>query len=439
MSRAPALYRAGVRAALLALPLAGRLNAKIRRATAARRGLRQRLARWGATTRDHSRPLIWMHATSVGEGLHAKPVLSALHARHADWQLFYTHFSPSAERFAAGLDVDGHDYLPFDTPSAQAAALDALRPSVLVFAHVDVWPTLTLAARGRGIPVALVSAVVSPASSRLGPIARRLVGSAYRALDAVAAADRDQIERLARLGVRRDAIEVLGDTRFDSASARAGRAHESGWTTRLAPGGSLVVAGSTWPPDEAVLLDAFARVRRERPDARLVIAPHEPTPEHLADVRRAAVALGLPDPVRLAQLDEAAAPPGLILVDRVGVLADLYGAGAFAYVGGGFGRSGLHSVLEPAAARVPIIVGPHGASRDAGLLQAAGALVTLPGGAAAVTALAAQWLSWLTDPVARRTAGDRAYAVVEAGRGAADRTARLIERLVSTTAVRAGG
>jgi len=435
MSRAPALYRGGVRAALLALPFAGRMHPKIRRATVARRGLGQRLAQWGATKRDPARPLVWMHATSVGEGLHAQPVLSELRARHGEWQLFYTHLSPSAERFAAGLDVSGHDYLPFDTPSAQSAALDALRPSVLVFAHVDVWPTLTLAARSRGIPVALVSAVVAPGSSRLRPIARRLARSAYGALDAVAAADGDQVGRLVRLGVSPSAIEVLGDTRFDSAAARAAQAHASEWTARIAVGGPLVVAGSTWPADEGILLRAFAVVRREYHDARLLIAPHEPTPDRLVEVTRAAAAHGLPEPTLLAALDPAREVPSIILVDRVGVLADLYVAGAFAYVGGGFGRSGLHSVLEPAAARVPIIVGPRGLSREAGLLQAADALVTLPAGEAAITRLAEQWVTWVNDADARIAAGNRAWGVVEAGRGAADRTAGLIERLVNPTAL----
>jgi 3-deoxy-D-manno-octulosonic-acid transferase len=439
MPRAPAPYRVGVRMALLGLPLVAPLLPKVGRAVAARRGLVERLTRWARDHRDPARPLVWVHATSVGEGLHAKPVLEVLRRLHPDWQLFYTHFSPSAERFATRLDVDGHDYLPFDTLQAQTAALEVLRPSILVFAHVDVWPTLTLAAADRCIPIALISAVVSPRSSRLSPLARRLARTAYAQLGAVAAVDRDQVPRLIELGVARDTIEVLGDTRYDSAAARADHATATPWAQLLAPGGPLAIAGSTWPADERVLLEAFRQVRRTRADARLAVAPHEPSPARARGIATQAAALGFGDPVPLSSLEEKPEPSPLVLVDRVGVLADLYAAGAFAYVGGGFGRSGLHSVLEPAAAGLPVVVGPRWhASRDAAQLEAARALVALPRGRGAADHLAEQWRAWLEADESRAAAGMRAREVVQAGRGAAERTAAAIERLMRRP-VRAGG
>jgi 3-deoxy-D-manno-octulosonic-acid transferase len=253
-------------------------------------------------------------------------------------------------------------------------------------------------------------------------------------LDRVGAISDDDAARLERLGTRREAIEVTGDTRYDSVAERAerfDRAREP--FARLlaaADGAFTIVAGSTWPGDEAVILAAFADLRVQLPDARLILAPHEPHPDHLAGIGQMAVAHGLARPTRLSQFEHARPAP-VIVVDRVGILADLYGVGDVAFVGGGFHRAGLHSVLEPAVFGLPLAFGPGWQmSRDAALLLERGAAVVLPvtGGR---QALHAQWLVWHHDPRARRTAGQAGKQLVGEGRGAAERTTMLVEALVS--------
>jgi len=183
------------------------------------------------------------------------------------------------------------------------------------------------------------------------------------------------------------------------------------------------VAGSTWPADEACLLEAAARAGTAAP--RLVVAPHEPNAAHLADLR-SRVARRLPA-ARTRTLSDLEADAGgawdVCLVDRVGVLAELYAAATVAYVGGGFGRAGLHSVIEPAALGVPVLFGPlWQGSRDARLLRDAGAGRAVDDAATLSDALAA----WLSNETARATAGAAARAVVERGRGAADRSVSLL-------------
>jgi 3-deoxy-D-manno-octulosonic-acid transferase len=191
------------------------------------------------------------------------------------------------------------------------------------------------------------------------------------------------------------------------------------------------VAGSTWGADESVLLAAFAHVRSHHPEARLIVVPHEPTPDHLLALDRRAAALGLPAPVRLSAADRAVP---LLAVDRVGALATLYGAGTMAYVGGGYGRSGLHSVIEPAAWGIPVAFGPRWRdSRDATLLLEGGAAAALPAPASAgVTAMAGIWETWLVDEEHRRRQGTRAAAIVAEGFGAARRSAELLVELISS-------
>lgn len=434
MSRPALTYRLGVRLAGTAAPLAARFNPKLARGLAARAGLSERLAAWAQAHRDVRRPLVWVHAPSVGEGLQAKPVLETLRAEHPDWQLAYTFFSPSAERLASNLPVDVTDYLPFDRPRDVTEALEALQPAALVFSKLDVWPELTLAAARRGTRLGLISATVSPESSRLKWPARLWGRPAYAALERIGTISEDDGERLERLGARAEAITVTGDTRYDSVAERAERLDRTREPfARLAaaarePGAFTIVAGSTWPADEEVVLAAFADLLAQVPTARLILAPHEPNPDHLAGIAQRVTALRLPRPARLSQLEHT--PPGpVVVVDRVGVLADLYAVGDTAFVGGGFHRAGLHSVLEPAVFSAPVVFGPAWRmSRDAGLMIERGGAVALP--AHGRNPLHAQWLVWHHDPEARRAAGAAAKRVVDDGRGAAERTTALVRALV---------
>jgi 3-deoxy-D-manno-octulosonic-acid transferase len=156
---------------------------KVWRSLAARRDVRARYAAWAAAARDPARPLLWLHAPSVGEGLQARPVAQLVRQRRPDLQLVYTYFSPSAERFAATVGADFTDYLPFDTAGDARAVLDALRPTALVFNKLDVWPVLAGAAASRGVALGLLSATLAPGSGRRGWPAASLLRPAYAALD----------------------------------------------------------------------------------------------------------------------------------------------------------------------------------------------------------------------------------------------------------------
>jgi 3-deoxy-D-manno-octulosonic-acid transferase len=366
-----------------------------------------------------------MHAPSVGEGLQARPVLQLARRERPDAQLAYTFFSPSALAFSRGLDVDFADYLPFDTGGEAAAALDALAPRALVFSKLDVWPHLARVASSRGVALGLVSATLAEGSSRRRGLAHRLLTNAYARLDAVGAIDADDAERLVALGVRRERISVTGDTRYDQVWARVRSADRStGLLATLASERPTLVAGSTWPADERPLLAAWVRVRAAAPDARLIVAPHEPTAAHLTPLERWATGAGF-RAARLGAPDVGSAD--VVIVDRVGVLGDLYALATVAYVGGGFHDAGLHSVLEPAAFGVPVLFGPRFAnSRDAALLIARG------GGASASDepSLDGRLREWFGDDRARRTAGDAARSLVEQGLGAAERSWTLVARLL---------
>jgi len=399
-------------------------KSKFRRALSRRRGLVERYKQWGATSRDTSRPLVWFHAPSVGEGLQAQPVIDLLRTRRPDVQVAYTFYSPSAEQFAATVQADFSDYLPFDTVEHANAILSALRPSALVFSKLDIWPVLTENVTAAGVPVGVISASLPKSSRRRGVLARAFLADAYRLLDRVGAIDESDAERLREQGVRGDRVGVTGDTRFDQVWARAQRA-SSPLVLRLRSSRPTLVAGSTWPSDEEHLLNAWIRIREKIPDARLVIAPHETSERHLRSIERWAGSHRL----GLARVDASEARDSdVILVDRHGVLGDLYALADTAYVGGGFHSAGLHSVLEPAAFGAPVLFGPKNEkSREAAKLVEAG-------GGAAVTGvpdLTIRLGYWLGSVTARDAAGSAARRMVQQELGAAVRSFDLVTALLA--------
>ncbi len=418
-------YAAAGAAARAAASLAPASEGKLLASLHARRGIRERFARWGKRVPD--RPLVWLHAPSVGEGLQARPVIARLRERRPDVQIAYTFFSPSAEKFAQRLETDFCDYLPFDTAADADAVLDALRPTALIFSKVDIWPILTERAAARGVRLGLISGTLAAESARRSTLGTMLLRDAYRTIDSAGAISADDSARLQQLGIREECITITGDARYDEAWARARATEQHHYL--LGPLESerpTLVAGSTWPADEAPLLEAWSAVRASSPAARLVIAPHEPTPAHLEPVERWAARTSL----RCARLsDAAAATADVVLVDRVGVLGDLYALATVAYVGGGFHAAGLHSVIEPAAFGAPVLFGPrHTASRDAGLLIECGGGFSVT----SVAEIAARVIALFADPAARTAAGSHARALVEMGLGAADRSAALVEALIAS-------
>jgi 3-deoxy-D-manno-octulosonic-acid transferase len=429
----------------------GRGAGKLARSLAGRRNAVPVIRAWASRHRVTARPLVWFHAASVGEGRQAEAVIVRLRAARPAWQLAYTFASSSAERLAGALPVDFAGYVPMDLPGDCGAALDLLTPAALVFSATDVWPELVRQADRRGVPVALISATLAPTSSRRGAAARALLGEAYAALARVGAIADADARAIEALGARAERVTVTGDTRHDAAAARAAAVNRNSPALRAirADGPTpVIVAGSTWPDDERALLPALTEVRRRTP-LRLVIAPHEPTPAYLAALeRRIANALGEVSVRRLSALETGLAEPGasrdagpegavnrqqstvnwsVCVVDRVGVLAELYAAARVAFVGGGFHAAGLHAVIEPAALGVPLVFGPRWrSSRDAGLLLEAGAAAAAPD----ATALAGIIAEWLTNESARAAAGAAARAVVERGLGAAERSLGLVLELV---------
>jgi 3-deoxy-D-manno-octulosonic-acid transferase len=420
------LYQAALAVLHAGAPLVARLSPRIARGLEERAASTRAFAVWASAARDRTRPLILFHGASAGELRQAEPVIDRIRRRRPDWQLAVTSFGSSGLAVARSFPADVAGLLPFDLEDDVAAFLDALAPTAIVVTKLDLWPTLARVASARSIRLGLIAGRARPRSGRLTWPARAVLAPAYRALHAVGAASADDAARLLRLGARPEVTRVLGDPRYDAVLERlAGRPAPSRHPATL-------IAGSTWPRDEWLLLRTLARLRQEQTPARLVLAPHQPSADTMDRLTAWALRTGLPKP---RAHEHAAEDDPLVIMTEVGPLAFLYGEGVIAYVGGGFRSGGLHSVLEPAAWAVPIIAGPDALDNpEAQQLAEAGALVALPERDPG-PALYASWRAWLTETPRRTVAGTAARTALEQGAGAADRAVEVVEELVGVGGV----
>jgi len=365
----------------------------------------------------------------VGETLQAKAVVRQLCAERPDLQIVFTFFSPSAESAASTFGADEWDALPWDAWGPLGAVVASVDPALLVFTQREVWPVLTNAVVKRGGRVALVAATLPEGAGRLKGLARRTLSGCMSQLSLVGAIDEDNAERFLQLGVASAAVRVTGDPGVDSARERLDEAGAD--ASLLAPFASAVptiVAGSTWPEDESVLCPALDAYRAGGGALRLVVAPHEPTPTALEHLSRRLKAGGW-ETSTLAEVEArggAVASGHAVVVERLGVLASLYQKATIAFVGGGFGNAGLHSVLEPAAAGAPIAFGPRGHSHAAvALLRYGGATEVRD-----TRALSRVLHEWLGHDGSRSTAGARSKDFIDHQAGAAVRSAALLATLI---------
>lgn len=418
-------YEFAWRAVNAIAPLLPASSNKVVRTVRSRANLLQKIDIWAGAHRDSARPLLWMHAASVGESLQALPVLKLFRERHPDAQIVFSFYSPSAEATASKFPADFVTYLPFDSAPTMRHVIESLKPSLLVFSKLDVWPTLVEEARRSGVRTAIISGTVHSDSGRRSTLAGLLLSDSYASIDSVGAVSPEDRDNIIELGVRPDRVTLTGDTRFDQVWERRERGGPAELLDHLRNNRPTIVAGSTWKSDEVHLLKTFSDLTKVHRRLRLIIAPHEPNAHNVSALNAWAASNSLSS----ALLDDPkAATTDVVIVHRMGVLGDLYALADIAYVGGGFQRAGLHSVLEPAAFGKPVVFGQRfGRTRDADLLAANYAGI----GVRNAGELAAALSNWLTDSSARLSAGLAAESVVKKGLGAAEASYTLMSGLMA--------
>lgn len=408
--------------------------------TAWRRGkrtgdIRQRWGRLAAAVDPDGRPAIWIHAVSVGETLAAHPLVRALRRAYPDHRLVLSTTTVTGQAVAGRLlesgAVDRVIYAPFDLPGPVARALDRIAPALLVLIDTELWPTLLRACRRRGVRTLVANGRISDRSYGRYRLVRGFMRRVLSNVDRICAQTDEWGARFIDIGADPDRVAVTGSLKFDAATALQHDAPAAGDDPLLAAfafahGRPVVIAASTLEGEEEPALRAFTRIREERPDALLIVAPRHP--ERFDDAHAQAERAGL-GVVRRSALAPGADPGAdVVILDTMGELARLFPVATAVFVGGSLARAGGHNVLEPAAAGRAIVVGPHmeNFAEVTRQLAAAGGLLQARDAAELETMLA----ELVLDDTRRDALGAAARNVVEANRGATERTMAAVADLL---------
>ena len=295
------------------------------------------------------RRYVWSHAASLGEFEQGRPLMERLRREHPEKRILLTFFSPSG--YEVRKNYEGADvvcYLPFDTPLNARKFVRLAKPEMAFFIKYEFWRNYIDVLYHQEIPVYSVSSIF-----RENQIFFRPYGYKYarvlRRITHLFVQNEASRELLKRLGVTQ--VSVVGDTRFDRVINIRRQARELPVAEAATRQGHVIVAGSTWPPDEDILIPYF----NSHPDCRLILAPHVVSEDHLREIEQKLQRPAL----RYSQATpESAAKADCLLIDGYGLLSSIYRYATVAYVGGGFGV-GIHNVPEAAVYGVPVFFGPN--------------------------------------------------------------------------------
>jgi 3-deoxy-D-manno-octulosonic-acid transferase len=412
-----ALYTLVLHLALPFLPL--RLWWRGRREPGYRRDIGQRFGRYGPRP---DRPVIWIHAVSLGETRAAQTLVSALRARYPGHALLVTHMTATGREAAASLygEFATLAFLPYDFPWAVRRFVAHFRPALGVLMETELWPNLLRECRARGVPLLLANARLSEKSARGYAHVVSLVRATLGDLAAVGAQTEADAARLAALGA--PAVTVTGNLKFDLAPAPAMlvRGRE---LRRLFGERPVFLAASTREGEEALLLDALARAPLA--GVLVVIVPRHP--QRFAEVAALLRDRGIGF---VGRSEARPVPPGCgyVLGDSMGELTAYYAAADVAFVGGSLLPFGAQNLIEACAVGVPVAIGPStfNFAQAADEAVKAGAAIQVRD----ADALVREAARLAADADVRRQMGEAGKRFCAAHRGATGRTMALVERLV---------
>ncbi len=299
---------------------------------------------------DRQKPLAWFHCASLGEFEQGRPVIEAFKKNYPDYRIMVTFFSPSG--YEVRKDYDGADYifyLPIDTAANAQKFLELTQPKIAFFIKYEYWFNYIRQLKIRQIPIIGVSSIFRPGQrffTWYGSWQRRLLGSFTHFFV------QDITSKKLLVGAGINQVTLSGDTRFDRVYEIAVKAKLFPLIEKFKGNSRIFIGGSTWPPDEDLILDIIAGKPQE---LKFIIAPHEVHKNRIDELMKK-----LPqNSLRFSEIDTSNVETAtVIVIDNIGILSHLYQYGDMALIGGGFGV-GIHNILEAATFGLPVIFGPN--------------------------------------------------------------------------------
>jgi 3-deoxy-D-manno-octulosonic-acid transferase len=305
--------------------------------------------------KDHiakSDKVIWIHCASLGEFEQGRPVMEALKATFPKKKLVLTFFSPSGYEIRKSYKLaDVVCYLPMDTHRHSKKFLDLVHPEMVIFVKYEFWPNILRLLGKEKIKTMLVSGIFRPNQSFFKWYGKGMKNS----LDAFThffVQDENSKMLLQKIGY--DNVQVTGDTRFDRVIAITSQDNTLGFMDQFKGSNHLLVAGSTWKEDEDLLVSYINKEATER--EKFVIVPHN---IHELQVEQLRNTISKEVVLYSEHHNSDLTNYQVLILDTIGILTKVYSYADVAYIGGGFTKSGVHNILEPATYGIPIVIGPN--------------------------------------------------------------------------------
>ncbi len=409
---------------------------------------KERLGLLPAALKEDQRSTIWIHSVSVGEFLAAKPLIQKLRVEFPDCRLVVSTTTLTGQRLARSQSdlFDAAIYFPFDWRFSVRRALTVISPSAVIILETELWPNFLRTCRERGVKTVVVNGRISQRSFSRYRLLGKSFSRAMNNISLIVMQTEADADRLRSLGVRSDLVTVCGNLKYDSFGSVISVLDGAGESNPIATNETsrLIVAGSTEPGEEDLLLSSFSDLRKQPglEHSRLLLAPRRP--ERFDEVARLAERAGfsllrrsqMPDGSPnnwLSQVLKSEALAQVILLDTIGELASIYRFASVVFVGGSLVPRGGHNILEPAAFAKPVVVGPHTENFHQIIadFSKAGAVVRVSKNDGSVAStLTAELAKLLTDTQQAVEIGTRARAILLENRGATDCTLSRIRQVL---------
>jgi 3-deoxy-D-manno-octulosonic-acid transferase len=407
-----------------------------RREVLAGKRWRERFGLLPESFQQAERGAIWIHAVSVGETLAVVGLAIELQRAFPGRKIFLSSVTPAGRSAGESRlpSIVGRFYLPMDWQGAVRAVLERIQPSLLVIVETELWPNLLRASHDFGARIMLVNARLSTRSYQRYSLVRRFMRRVLQHVDVICAQTETDVERFRHLGAAPERVVLSGNLKFDSEPPRLGAfprlLEKAAGVTGRSP---IMIAASTMPGEEPIVLKAWSKVRARYPKALLILAPRHPARfdevvQILADsgcsyARRTDLASQEPE------ISSQVAAPEVLLLDTIGELAGILELADVVFMGGSLVPTGGHNILEGAYWAKPVVFGSHMENfRDiAQLFLQAGACVQVRD----AQELAESVLKLFGDGAIRRQLGERAKQILESEKGATARVLDQIQRLLA--------
>tara|TARA_Y100000588_G_C14241468_1_gene919576 strand:+ start:1192 stop:2430 length:1239 start_codon:yes stop_codon:yes gene_type:complete len=375
---------------------------------------------------------IWIHAVSVGEVLSARALIVQLKQLYPEHRILVSTTTTTgqdiARRFMSGIDATF--YVPLDLTSFVNRALDRAKPEMLILIDTEIWPNLLKACHHRGVKTILLNGRLSDASYRRYQFIGRSIKGVMANLDRVCAQTPLWGQRFINLGVLPEQVKVTGSLKYDSVSVMPDSTQVKDTNALLkvfnfAPDVPVIIAGSTTPGEEQLILNTFKRIRSSFAKCVLILAPRRP--ERFLEVRQIAINHGFSVAMR-TDLRETTSNVEVIVLDTLGELNQLFKVATIVFVGGSLVDFGGHNILEPAIHGKPIIFGKHMENflEISSLFVSQGAALQVHSS----SELEESFRVLLNDPKRCKTIGTKARSLIAKHRGACSRSLKVIVDLV---------